>query len=211
MSYPMRKTFSGTGRPRRQNVRRTESGRIAKAERGETQEQVMATALSARIRMHGADPDTARDPKWGTVMGRLFFAGAVTGAHLQVATRYARLKSITAILDDVRPSYGKPILAQLSCGFGRDPYDRFDPELAWDGTDERRRLDIIARVRQDHSDVTTALWELQGHPHTAGAGQIIDRVVCWDDADVASNGAGQALLRAGLNRLDRLWTMQKGH
>lgn len=210
----LRKTFSGRGRPRRQNVSRYNDGQVARGyhlPKEETPEQAMATVMKARIRVLGASKDNADNPLWGTAIGRLVIAGVIEAKMLPVAQRYGRLKAITGMMHDVRPAYGVPVIARLSCIFGRDPYDRIDPEQAWDETELRKRHALIARIKQDDADITTAMWEMEGRRESAGAARILNRVVMWDDADAALGASDQSLLRQALNRLDRMWTMQKGH
>lgn len=210
----LRKTFSGRpGRPRRTDASRYPGGQIKHSNRlpEETPEQAMATGLKARIRVLGASKDNADSELWGTAIGRLVIAGVLDAKLIPVAQRYGRLKTITGVLHDVRPAYGVPVIARLSCTFGRDPYDRLDPEQAWDTTDLRKRHALIARIKQDDEDVTAAMWEMEGRRESAGAASILNRVVMWDDADAALDSSSQSLLRQALNRLDRMWTMQKGH
>lgn len=210
-----RKTFSGpVGRPRKAGISRYPSGQPKHVERGEKPEDVLRTAVEARMRLLSVERKDARNPLLGSAMGRLRLLGTqnggISGPQYGAGLRFARCMSLQAILDDVRPAYGIPVLAKIACASGRDPYERFDPDLAWDATDERRRLQLIGQVRQDASEATGLLWEMQrDHPGTA---YIITRITMWDDLHVLDGShAKMGALRCGLNALARLWIIGDGY
>lgn len=59
------------GRKRRQGVTRYEDGSIVRAERGETEDQIKATAKWQRMSKFGASEDNYTDQLWGFPLGRL--------------------------------------------------------------------------------------------------------------------------------------------
>ena len=72
-----RKLKSRAGRPRKEGVRRTKSGRISesKAQKEQTAQETIETAIEARIRIAAIDGEQitrkeARDPRRGYVAGR---------------------------------------------------------------------------------------------------------------------------------------------
>jgi hypothetical protein len=209
-----RKFFSGSaakkGRPRRLDVDRYPSGRIINKHLVEKPEDVLETALSARARRFGIPKDQAREPLFGSALGRLRLAGEEDGIsprQYNAGVRVARLLALQHLLDDVRPAYGVPILGRLASPFGKDPYGRLDPEQAWDDTEMRQRLDIIAKIRRDAAEFTRAVWEMETQDTTRGAGHIITRVVMWDDDAACQSAADRGVLRCGLNVVAHLFGM----
>lgn len=77
------------GRPRKGGAR-TPSGRLSRA--GE-KDDVMATAIGARCRQHGIDAKDARDPRWGTAIGRLAIAETITPAAYATVIRFLRIRA----------------------------------------------------------------------------------------------------------------------
>lgn len=207
--------FSGRGKPKpktRSDVGRYPSGQIRHIDRGERPEQVMKTALDARRRHLGVAKEDASDPLLGSALGRLrrlgTSAGGISGVQYGAGVRFARCMSLQGMLDDVRPAYGVPILARMSCASGSDPYSRFDPDQAWDATDAKNRLAMIARVRQDAADATAALWTLE-RDHR-GAAYLVNRVTMWDDLHcLAGSESKMGALRCGLNALARIWRLDE--
>lgn len=208
-----RKTFSGSrkGRPRKEGVDRYASGRIINKHLVEKPEQILATGVSARIRKFGVTKDEARNPLLGSALGRLTLAGddGISKRQYNAGVRLARLLSLQNVLDDVRPAYGVPVLGRLACTFGNDPYGRIDPDQAWDETEMRQRLDIIAKIRRDAADFARAIWEMEANPATAGAGAIINRVIMWDDGSAVQSAADRGVLRCGLNVIAHMFGMDE--
>jgi hypothetical protein len=207
-----RRTFSGAGRPRpptKQGVSRYPGGQIRHVDRGEKAENIVKIAQEARERHFGLNPGTGSDPLLATAVGRLFKTGNLSAMQYGAAMRFARINAWTGILDDVRPAYGVPVLARLSCTSGRDPYDNIDPEQAWDVEDEQRRKDIIVKIRKDAAEMTSELWRMEMNPETAGAAYIISRVVLWDDAHALNTVPAMGAFRCGLNLLGKMWGLDK--
>lgn len=205
MTIMTRKTFSGQGRkgrPMKASVDRYPCGEPVHASRGETTDQIIKTAVEARIRQFGVRKADATDPMLGCALGRLRATGQVSKAQLWAGQWFSRAMSLQAVLDDVRPAYGIPVLARLTAGSGRDPYDAFDPERAWSPEDHQQRLRRIADVRRDASDATAVLWEQEAY--APGAAYAVTRVCLWDDITAAGTEARMGALRCGLNALARL-------
>jgi hypothetical protein len=206
-----RKFFSGSaakkGRPRRTDVDRYPSGRIINKHLVEKPEAVLETAVSARVRIFGVEKDKARSPLLGSALGRLVLAGDDGISHRQynAGMRVARLLSLQNLLDDVKPAYGVPVLGRLACTFGKDPYGSLDPDQAWDATEMRQRLDIIAKIRRDAADFTRAVWEMEAQDATRGAGFIMNRVIKWDDGSAVQSAVDRGVLRCGLNVVAHLF------
>jgi hypothetical protein len=129
----------------------------------------------------------------------------VSSTQFSAASRFARIVSLQNLLDDVRPGYGIPAAARLAATFGRDPYDNLDPELGWDTTDCKRRLDTIAKIRRDRGDLTQALWAMEASETTRGAASLLNAVIMWDRDIPAADGASLGGLRCALNVLARMW------
>jgi hypothetical protein len=166
---------------------------------------VLRTATSARVRIFGVEKEKARDNRLGSAIGRLVASGGVSRIQYATAVRLARVVSLQNLLDDVRPGYGIPAAARLGSTFGRDPYDNLDPEQGWDATDMRRRLDLIAKIRRDHADLTHALWAMEASETTRGAASVLNSVIMWDRDIPAGGGGSLGVLRCGLNVLARMW------
>jgi hypothetical protein len=180
-----------------------------RADVGESKESVMAAGLDARVRHFGVEKSDADNPLLSTAFGRLYVAGGIAKSQLEAGKRFARIQAAMSVLDDTRPGYGCPLLARIACASGSDPYDRLDPELAWDETDARRRRDIIDRIRRDASELTSALWEMEGRLETRGASYAMSRVILWDDASLLQSAEHLGVLRCGLNILARMWGFTK--
>jgi hypothetical protein len=201
----MRKSFSGAGRKPRQGVQRYANRHIVRRDQGESEADVLRTAVNARVRIFGVAKEDARDARLGSALGRLAAAGAIGNVQLATALRFARVVSLQNLLDDVRPGYGIPAAARLAATFGRDPYDNLDPDNGWDATDSQRRLDTIAKIRRDHGDLTQALWAMEASETTRGAASLLNAVIMWDRDIPAADGASLGVFRCALNVLARMW------
>lgn len=203
-TFMTRKTFSGQGRgrPRKPDVARYPSGEPIHATRGERQVDIIRTATEARMRLLGVKKEDAVDPMLGCALGRLRFGGQISKAQLWAGQWFARTMSLQAVLDDVRPAYGMPILARLTASSGRDPYEAFDPEMAWDASDEANRLRIIGDIRTNACRATDALWNAEAY--SPGAAYAVTRICLWDDVSAAGTEGKLGSLRVGLNALARL-------
>ena len=87
----LHRSFSRGGRPREDGVLRTPSGRKSRssAARRETQLQVMATALDARMRQTGLRAREAAQPQAGSALGLLQFDGHLKAREVKAGEYYA--------------------------------------------------------------------------------------------------------------------------
>lgn len=87
------RSFSRGGRPREEGVLRTPSGRKSRsaAARRETQRQIQATALNARMRHTGLRAKEATQPYAGSVLGLLHFDGHLKARELKAGEHYAQM------------------------------------------------------------------------------------------------------------------------
>lgn len=53
----------------------------------------MATAIGARCRQHGIDAKEARDPRWGTSIGRLAIAETITPAAYATVIKFLSIRA----------------------------------------------------------------------------------------------------------------------
>jgi hypothetical protein len=197
--------FSGFRRPRKatKDGCRYPGGQLVHRDRGERPENVIKTATRARQRVFGVSEDQARDPKMATVLGRFLIVGPKLGGiskrQYNAAVLYAKVRHWQNVLDAVPRGYGTPASASLATTSGRHPFDRIDPDLAWDDNDAKRRKAMIMDIRRKNADLTEALWRMEGSLETRGAATIMERVILWEDEFAARGDFNMGLLRCGLN------------
>ena len=213
MMTQTRKTFSGNKARKalKQGVQRYDNGKIVNRDRGESEADVMRTAVDARSRLFGvpkaAVKEDAAKGLLGSAIGRLLYAKEITAHQYAVAVRFARVTSLHNLIHDVRPGYGVPASARIGIASGRDPYDNIDPEQAWDVTDAKRRMDTIMKIRRDYADLTRAAWEMEALQDTRGAAALLTRVLMWDDGHCMRDTRDRGTFRCGLNVIGKMWGM----
>lgn len=74
------------GRPIKQDVSRTDNGRISRA--ANTNEAPDKVAKEARMRIHGVSKEDASQPEAGTVIGRMKLSGELSRAQYEGLLRY---------------------------------------------------------------------------------------------------------------------------
>lgn len=172
------------------------SGKLVQASTGALQREAMATVIAARQRHHGVTARQARDPRLGTALGRLAFAGIITADQHSAGVRYGEIiachRAVTGLPTDQPRSVTALLINEgIFGGSAPDP----DPEL-------------IAKVRRRATSAILALGTADREaPGSAGRrpSDLVHAMVCheaeasmWSAADIAS-------LRHGLDALHRLF------
>lgn len=75
------------GRPIKEDVARTDNGRISRA--ANANEAPDKVAREARMRLHGISKEDASQPEAGTVIGRMKLSGELSRAQYEGLTRYS--------------------------------------------------------------------------------------------------------------------------
>jgi hypothetical protein len=90
-----RRVLKKGGRPLKQGVIRTETGRISRSKKAqdhvshETARQNRSTAVNARMRHHGVSEAKANDPLYGFELGRLYRDKIITESQYKAGERFA--------------------------------------------------------------------------------------------------------------------------
>lgn len=144
------------GRKRKPDVDRYPGGRIAKADRGDTVEQIKSTVVQQRIKMWGATLENASDQQWVCPLGQWRMQAKTTRDDSQglSATQYEAIKRYITIrhLHRVAQGYGaenpKSISGEMVSGSGGIGYEYDDDE-------------VFRRMR-DYNGAKSALLEYAG-------------------------------------------------
>jgi hypothetical protein len=142
-------------------------GRIINRDLGEKESDVLKTATDgppAAVRgFQGASPRSEAGDRSRPVsdrrnsVGRNLQAPAQRGGNLREGAALAERAGRRA-----SRGYGTPAAASLATISGSHPYDRLDPDMAWDDVDAKRRKGIVADIRRKNADLTQAVWQMEG-------------------------------------------------
>jgi hypothetical protein len=190
-TQPLRKTFSGQGRPRRTDVQRYPSGQIVHAHRKpkETEEDILSVALGQPHRRGAKDP---RSRFHGYEVGRMFLRGKEGGIdklQLNAAERYTRLAIRHArLVTGSLPRFPSLMAERIAGGLTTNP----EPDD-----------DDIMQLRRDWGDAQSALMDTGEHYE---ATRTLFKA-CILDQELSPKELGT--FRAACNVLARLWDIHK--
>jgi hypothetical protein len=180
------------GRPRKEGVPRTASGRIKHGHDRETESQAMQTATEARQRVFGVSEKDARLPSIGSALGRLQMAGNEHGLSSEQRSvaeqwgethiRYCRVMGFSS------PNPKSPAMIMVARGVDNAP----SPD------DEE-----VFKIRRRWSDAYSALARHQLEYGKPSPYEILRAVVIEDYMPTSGQELGN--LRIALNILSHLW------
>lgn len=99
---------------KRKTGRRHPSGKLVQPGQAESQRDAMATVLAARQRHFGISARQARDERLGTALGRMAFAGKITGDQFAAGELYGELIArCNAVMGFTHHRHGLPSLMLL--------------------------------------------------------------------------------------------------
>ena len=178
------------GRKRKPGARHACGKRV----RGETEREVMQTALEARQRHYGIGASRARDERFGTSLGRLSFQELISAQQYDAGLRFAELyQRHRVILGLPNPHPRSPAAVMADAGiFG--------------GSLGEPDADVVVRVRKRFDAAMRALDECDDE-HARARGRkpslLLYRVVCVDEDTTVWPTCDIGNLRASLNALAR--------
>jgi hypothetical protein len=174
-------SMAKAGAKRRENVRRYGNGRIVNADRGETQVQILATALAQPHRKG------ERSHLAGFAYGRMFMGGMIDARQYQAAEVFTKrtvrhMSVVTGSLPRF-PSIAANMVGTFSTGSGAEPDD-----------------ETVASIRSAYAELQDALAD-SGMLHEGNA--ILTRVCVLDKEieGIAAMGAFRCALNVIANRL----------
>jgi len=152
------------GRPRKQGVERYPSGQIVHRQRGETQEQILATGISQPHRVGQHDP---LDRNHGSALGRLYVAGKLTKEQLHAGIWYAGLSA----------AYRREVLGLTIRSKSATLSERVATSF-WGASNDNAPTVDIARLRDKWTQVQGAIAAACPHYH---AYSLLLSVCTYDD------------------------------
>ena len=186
--------------PKRKDVPRTPSGQPSRsaAAKQETAEEILATGLRARERVHGVSKGMARSQMAGYPVGRLCLAGrwdrdgrySLSPEQHDALLAFALLRQRYLVAIGAKKGVASPALSEMvSSG-----------SFSWTlGDDDQREIDRTAAVRSRYADARSAICNLG-----EGALAVVVRVAS-DERD-PSTAAEIVTLGQAANLLLSLWT-----
>lgn len=184
-----------SGRKRKQGVQRYKDGSIVRAERGETEAQVMTTVMLQRIKI-GANNDNWRAQEWESPLGRLRQAGkeddciGISREQFDAVKEYVRLRHANNIAMGYPSDRPKCIAGDFVGGGGG---------IAPDMDEE-----VVAKRRRAFNDARSRLLEYQGRGVVWC--RLLDALARDEEIPLASVGE----VRSAANVLANMWRLHTG-
>ena len=169
-----------------------------KRKRGETEREVMSTAIQARQRHYGVTAKQARDERLGTSLGRLAFRGEISDHQYQAGIAFAKLyhhHHIALGLPMPNPRSVSGLLINEGI-FGSSPSEPV--------------LEEIDRIKRRFSDATDALADCDREQRFGTARRptlLAYRIICQDEDTTLWPGEDIGNLRIALNALIRVFRL----
>ncbi|MFC3097062.1 hypothetical protein [Alteraurantiacibacter palmitatis] len=173
---------------KRKAGRRHPCGKLAPASVGETQREVVATALEARQRHYGVTERQAKDDRLGTALGRVAFAGKITADQYAAGEMYGEIMARNRAIMGLPMDQPRSVTALLINEgiFGGSAPDH-DPDLV-----EKVRRRAAAAIMMLRTADHDALGTVGRKPSF-----LVHAVVCheaeaskWSAADIINLGHG---------------------
>ena len=189
------------GRKRKSGPRHP-CGKLIQPKSGESEREVMATALTARQRHYGVTARQAKDERLGSALGRLAFAGHITRDQFAAGEMYAELmarhRAIMGMpMDQPRSVTALLINEGIFGGSIADP----DPAL-------------VEKVRRQAASAILMLCTADsGAPSRVGRkpSMLVHALVCHEAEAVLWSQADIHNLGLGLDALCRLFRIGSDH
>jgi hypothetical protein len=125
------------GRKRKTDVERYPGGRIAKADRGETVEQIKSTVIAQRVKMWGATIENASDQQWVCPLGQWRMQAkqarddsqGLSAVQYEAIKRYVTVRHLNRVAQGYGTEHPKSISGEMVSGSGGIGFEYDDDEV----------------------------------------------------------------------------------
>jgi hypothetical protein len=125
------------GRKRKTDVERYPGGRIAKADRGETVDQIKSTVIAQRVKMWGATIENASDQQWVCPLGQWRMQAkqarddsqGLSAVQYEAIKRYVTVRHLNRVAQGYGTEHPKSISGEMVSGSGGIGFEYDDDEV----------------------------------------------------------------------------------
>ena len=125
------------GRKRKTDVERYPGGRIVKADRGETVDQIKSTVIAQRVKMWGATLDDASDQHWACPLGQWRMQAkqarddsqGLSAVQYEAIKRYVTVRHLNRVAQGYGTEHPKSISGEMVSGSGGIGFEYDDDEV----------------------------------------------------------------------------------